>query len=166
MTTPSRRASERNMLMIVWLSCDCGNTQWSGCMVSGTPRLSNHLKASCGEKSLNSRFISLWPRGYTSCRSGLASSNVLVQLQRPPPDTSTLRSTRLPRSRIVTSIEGLISLRFMAKKNPAAPPPTIAVFMTFPGMCLTDYTDVKKCAMPFTYGESIREYVRPHRDTV
>ena len=36
----------------------------------------------------------------------------------------------LARSKIVTSIRGHRSFRFMARKNPAAPPPIIAVFIS------------------------------------
>jgi hypothetical protein len=32
---------------------------------------------------------------------------------------------------MVTSISGIISFRFTARKKPAAPPPTIAVFIRF-----------------------------------
>jgi hypothetical protein len=32
---------------------------------------------------------------------------------------------------MVTSISGIISFRFTARKNPAAPPPMIAVFIVF-----------------------------------
>ena len=72
--------------------------------------------------------MSRWPRGYTCERSRTAAKE-LVQLQRPPPDTSTLASTFFDFSKMVTSQEGFISFRLIARKNPAAPPPIIAVFI-------------------------------------
>jgi len=55
----------------------------------------------------------------------------LVTLHLPPPDTFTLESNFCDFSRMVTCALGWFSFAAIAAKNPAAPPPIIAMVIDF-----------------------------------
>src|SRR5438874_1471364 len=55
------------------------------------------------------------------------SKQACVTLQRPPPEIRTLVRNSEPRSKMEISFSGLARAQAIAAKNPAAPPPTIAI---------------------------------------
>ena len=127
-STPTRCKCVSRALTTVSDCCEAGKTRPSASTRSGTPIDSHHCMRVFGGVARSRRLIRRAPRGYTAAMSS-TWAKVLVTLHRPPPVLRTLASGVPLRSKITTGSCGKSVLRRSASRQPAAPPPRMAVDM-------------------------------------